>query len=109
MALTASAATGAGCRVIAVVEKELGGRFHIHAAIEPPRHMSRESFERMVEQCWLKTDYGYGRIHFAHKSDGGEPDSGWIAYMLKAKQKSGLEDWSDCIDWDSFHNPITGA
>jgi hypothetical protein len=29
--------------------------------------------------------------------------------MLKSSQKSGLENWFDCIDLDSLHNPIADA
>ena len=31
-------------------------------------------------------------------------DSGWIGYMLKKRQKDGLEQWSDCI-LGTFYNP----
>jgi hypothetical protein len=45
--------------VIAVIEKHIDGRWHYHAAIEPPQHLSAEAFETLIRDCWHKTDWGY--------------------------------------------------
>lgn len=91
-------------RVIAVLEKGLHGRWHYHAAIEPPFHISLEDFEKLVHECWRKTHWGYDRVLVRDNAD-----QGWIIYMLKPRQKSEFETWSDCIDWDTLHNPIADA
>ena len=90
-------------RVIAVLERGHSGRYHIHAAIEPPAHLSEEQFVDAVRGCWLETDWGYdeGLVR-------SEADAGWIGYMLKNRQKQGLEQWSDCL-LGTFYNPIAGA
>jgi hypothetical protein len=87
-------------KVLPVLEKEEGGRFHLHAAIEPPEHLSQLEFKSLINRCWSKTHWGYNvnLVRFG-------ADQGWIDYQLKPGQKSGLETWSDCIDWKSFHNP----
>lgn len=93
---------GKRLRVLPVVEKSADGRWHIHAAVEPPAHITAEQFENEIRYCWTKkTDLGYRQIDIQPNANGG-----WIDYMLKARQKSGLETWEDCIDWYSFHNPI---
>jgi len=72
-----------------------------HAAIELPPHLSALQFDELARECWKKGDWGGPRIEIKDNAD-----RGWIEYMLKPWQKSGLEDWSDCIDWESLHNPI---
>ena len=91
-------------RLIAVLEKDLSGRWHFHAAIEPPAHFSPEQFDEEVRRCWAKTHWAYREVMVRDNAD-----PGWLKYMFKQRQKSGLEHWSDCIDWDTFHNPIAGA
>jgi hypothetical protein len=73
-------------RVIAVVEKEESGRRNIHAAIEPPLHLTVAEFEQAIILCWHKVDWGHRNILIRHKADGG-----WIKYMLKRRQKSSLD------------------
>jgi hypothetical protein len=86
-------------RVIPVLEKDQERRFHYHAAIEPPSHLSREHFQALICHCWSQTHWAYNRnlVKFG-------ANEGWIGYMLKRRQKSGFEAWSDCIDWHNFHN-----
>ena len=91
-------------RVIAVLEKELYGRWHYHAAIELPAHISLVNFERLIHESWGKTHWGYDRVQVRDNAD-----QRWVRYMLKPRQKSGFETWSDCIDWDPLHNPIADA
>jgi hypothetical protein len=91
--------------VIPILEKDKGGRWHIHAAIEPPLHMDAAEFESLIQHCWQKTHWGYDRITINQSAN-----RRWIKYMLKPSQKSGLEAWVDCIGWNSLHNqPIVGA
>jgi hypothetical protein len=49
-------------KVIPVIEKERGGRFHFHAAIELRPHLDAAEFERIVRQCWCKTDWSDNRF-----------------------------------------------
>ena len=95
---------GKQLKVIPVVEKSRMGRFHLHAAIEPPKHIPNERFRELVEECWSRTDWGYRKTKIRFNAD-----QGWVDYMLKENQKSGFEAWSDCIDWNSFYNPIADA
>jgi hypothetical protein len=88
-------------RVIAILEKSADGRWHFHAAIEPPLHVGTPDFLTLIRHCWQRVDWAYREVEIRSNAD-----KGWIDYMLKPKQKSGLEVWSDCIDWTCFHNPI---
>jgi hypothetical protein len=95
---------GKRVKVLPVIEKEAHGRWHYHAAIELPAHIDGVIFEQMVRDCWSKVDWGYHRILLRDNAD-----RGWLDYILKPRQKSGLEAWPDCIDWESLHNPIADA
>ena len=53
----------------------------------------------LIHYCWSKVDWGYREILVRQNAD-----RGWIYYMLKRRQKSVFDAWSDCIDWDSLHN-----
>jgi hypothetical protein len=93
---------GKQLRVVAVLEKSEYGRFNIHAAIEPPEHLDHSEFETLIKGCWTGTDWGYDEIKVRPGAD-----TGWIDYMLKYRQKDGLENWSDCI-LGTFYNPTVG-
>jgi hypothetical protein len=95
---------GKRVKILPVIEKAKNGRWHYHAAIELPAHLDAVQFEQMVCDCWSKVDWGYDRILLRDNAD-----RGWLYYMLKPYQKSGLERYSDCIDWESLHNPIVDA
>jgi len=89
-------------RVIPIIEKDEDGRWHIHAAIEAPAHMTPWQFQNEIMRCWPTKNlwaYKFNQIKFG-------ADVGWVNYLLKLRQKSGLEAWSDSIDWYSFYNPI---
>lgn len=86
-------------RIIAALEKGADRRFHYHIAIEPPLHLSPEDFAAYVRHCWAQVDWAYKR-----KSIEFGANKGWVYYMLKLRQKSGLEAWSDCLDWQNFYN-----
>jgi hypothetical protein len=91
-------------RVIPILEKSLGGRWHFHAAMEPPAHLSIVDFEGLIRKCWSGTGWGYEQVLVR-----AEADAGWIGYLLKPSQKAGFEHSWDCIDWESFHNPVADA
>jgi hypothetical protein len=84
--------------VIPVVEKETYGRWHIHAAIEMPSRFNPVAFRELIVDCWSHVDWSRERVDFKESAN-----QGWIKYMLKGRQKSDLETWSDCIIWESFH------
>ena len=90
---------GKQLRILPILEKETHGRWHIHAAIEPPNHIEPDLFTVLIHDCWSKVDWGYREILVRPSAD-----RGWIYYMLKRRQKSEFEAWSDCIDWESLHN-----
>jgi hypothetical protein len=90
---------GKQLRVLPILEKEERGRWHFHAAIEPPSHTEPDQFKALISRCWSKVDWGYREIVVRPNAD-----RGWIKYMLKHRQKSAFDAWSDCIDWDSLHN-----
>ena len=79
-----------GYDLIAVLEKDLLGRWHFHAAIEPPAHLSPEQFDKEIRCCWAKTHWAYREVMVRDNAD-----PGWLKYMFKQRQKSGLEHWSD--------------
>jgi len=95
---------GKRLRVIPVLEKDGDGRFHFHAAVEHPEHVTAWRFEMAVRESWCGTDWACDRISIEFRAD-----EGWVDYMLKPRQKSGLDAWSDCIDWSCFFNPIAGV
>jgi len=85
-------------------ERGTSGRWHIHCAIELPTHFDAIALERLVRVCWIKVEWGCGRILVR---DGA--NAGWIDYMLKRRQKSAFDVFFDCIIVESFHNPIVDA
>jgi hypothetical protein len=95
---------GKTLRIIPVLEKSTGGRWHYHVAIEPPTHLDAVEFEALIHNCWAETDWGYREVMVRD-----DADSGWIRYMLKPSQKSCFDGWADCIDWFSLNNPVVDA
>jgi hypothetical protein len=64
--------------------------------------MTPWQFRNEIMRCWPTKNlwaYKFNQIKFG-------ADVGWVNYLLKLRQKSGLEAWSDSIDWYSFYNPI---
>ena len=92
---------GKRLRVIPILEKSADGRWHYHAAIEPPSFMEANRFGEIAMDVWLQTPLGYGRGEISI-----DADAGWFAYMAKFRSKSGLECYYDCIDTEAFHNPL---
>jgi len=65
---------------------------------------SAMSIEQIIHELGPQTDWGYGNIKvMSHENEY------LVAYMLKPGQKSWSETWFDCIDWNSFYNPIADA
>jgi hypothetical protein len=96
---------GENCaRALRSWDRGTSGRWHIHCAIELPLHFDGISLERIVRECWVKVEWGYGRILVR---DG--TNVGWIDYMLKDRQKSEFDGFVDCIIIESLHNPIADA
>ena len=95
---------GQKLRVLPVLERGNPGRWHIHCAVEMPSHIHATSFEKLICNCWTKVRWAYDR---ALVRDG--TDEGWVAYMLKPRQKSGFDSVLDCIILESLHNPIADA
>jgi hypothetical protein len=95
---------GKRLRVIAILEKSEGGRWHYHAAIEPPTFIDHIAFGELAMKTWSETDsgYGYGDVCL-------NANSGWITYMTKRRTKSPFEHYFDCIDTDAFYNPAASA
>jgi hypothetical protein len=85
-------------------ERGTSGRWHIHCAIELPRHFDAIALERLIRDCWAKVEWGCARILVR---DGA--NAGWINYMLKHRQKSQFDDILDCMIVESLYNPIVDA
>ena len=62
---------GRRLRVIPIVEKSADGRWHYHAAIEPPSHMDANSFGDTAMEAWLQTPLGYDHGDVAINVDTG--------------------------------------
>lgn len=95
---------GKRLKVIPVLEKQRDGRWHFHVAIEPPPHFSELHFKILIRDCWDKVHWAYGQDEIEINAN-----QGWTNYMLKLRQKSELESFSDCIDWETIHNPVVDA
>lgn len=91
-------------RVIPILEKSMGGRWHYHIAIEPPLFIEHAAFGELAMEAWLKGDLGYGHGDVCLRAD-----PGWINYMTKGRTKSAFEHYFDCIDIDAYYNPVASA
>jgi len=69
--------------VIPVVEGNDSIRIHVHLVLECPTHINRETFESLVRECWLKTNFGHKNIDLKPVHD----YRGWVNYILKNKSK----------------------
>ena len=93
-----------GLRVIAFIEKSKDRRYHFHAAIEAPKHMTQEAFCKFAMDVWLQQYFGYG-----HGDAKTNADRGWIDYMAKFRSKDGFDHYFDCLNIDAFNNKIVIA
>ena len=97
---------GKRLRVLDVVEKDKHGRRHIHAVIEPPEQMTDFQFRQAIKKCWVGKNEKSKNIWAYRETDiKFDADEGAVKYLLKFRQKSDLEAWSDSIDWYSYYNP----
>jgi hypothetical protein len=90
---------GKRLQAMAILEKSVEGRYHFHAAIEAPKHMTQEEFCKLAMDVWLEQNFGYG-----HGDAKANADRGWIDYMAKVRSKDGFDHYFDCLDIDTFHN-----
>jgi len=81
--------------VFPIVEGTKDKRFHFHAVIDCPRPELMEIFPELIEQCWLKTHWGYDQIDIKPNAD-----NGWIRYITKLRDK---QDFSLSIDIANIH------
>ena len=88
-------------RVLAVVEKDRDGRWHIHAAIEPPEHMSEQQFRREILRIWPRKISG--RIERT-RSSSTLTRVGSITSSSSGKSRVS-RGGQNSIDWYSFYNP----
>ena len=94
-------------RVLPVVEKDKHERWHIHAVLEPPKQITDFQFRQAIKKCWVGKNEKSKNIWAYRETDiKFDANEGAVKYLLKFRQKSGLEAWSDSIDWYSFYNPI---
>jgi hypothetical protein len=91
-------------RALRSSERGTSGRWHIHCAIELPSHFDAVEFENLIRDCWVKVEWGYGRILVRD-----DANAGWVNYMLKGRQKSEFDGFLDCIIIESLHNPTADA
>ena len=50
---------GKRLQTMAFLEKSKEGRFHYHAAIEAPKHMTQDEFCKFAMHVWLEQYFGY--------------------------------------------------
>jgi len=86
------------CRVVAAVECDADGRWHVHAAIEGPAEMGAFQFEFCLRTQWRKI---FGSDKFWVKRNA---DLGWIKYMFKHRQKGMFDQDIDGLDLGSYSN-----
>jgi hypothetical protein len=82
---------GNGLRVISVHERDELVRLHNHAIVDRPDHMDFDQFKSAVEECWLKTTWGYRQMHIVPVTS-----NGWTRYITKSNQKP---EYDLAIDW----------
>jgi hypothetical protein len=81
-------------------ERGVSGRWHIHCAIELPKHVDAVALEGLIRSSWSKVEWGYGQILVRDNAN-----EGWISYMLKRTQKSQFDGPLDCVIIESLNNP----
>lgn len=86
---------GKAVAIIPVIEHDETHRYHVHAAIDCPEHLTVEAFSTMIREAWSRTDWGYEHMHIEPHAD-----AGWVSYMTKRRQKA---DYGLSIDWMNFH------
>lgn len=87
----ASKRLGRGLRVIPILEHDELVRFHNHAVIDRPQHVTFQDFKVQIECCWSKTTWGYQESVIVPMTS-----PGWIRYITKTDQKP---EFDLAIDW----------
>jgi hypothetical protein len=64
------------------LEKGRDGRWHIHACIRRPSHVTIEQFQLIVEECWKDSRWALDRTQIEEYRGGG------LSYILKEGQDS---------------------
>ena len=79
-----------------VMEKsKKDNRPHVHLILEKPDRIDEIEFEKLINECWGKTNFGYEHTHVKQiYSDG------WLDYLLKDRTKTDL--LTD-IDWENTY------
>jgi hypothetical protein len=88
-------------RIVPVIEHDDIHRWHYHAAIDCPPHVSSETFPLLIAEAWAATDFGDRQIEIKPGAE-----RGWVSYMLKGRSK---DEYDLSIDWLNFHNPLTAV
>lgn len=83
--------------VIPVLEQDRSSRFHYHAAIDRPAHVTHSEFCDIISETWRNSRWGKQRLQIIPGAD-----CGWTKYILKRTSKV---NWFDSIDWQNFYNP----
>ena len=86
-------------RTVPVYEVSQDQRLHIHAAIKVPRTTTTNEFIYSIGFAWAKTKWARPKVGIAEVYS-----SGWSQYLAKRRTKSDL---SECVLWESLHNPST--
>ena len=93
-----------GTELKMLVVREVSGhqRHHLHLIVEQPDRLTFKQFKNLVEDSWLRTDFGHFQTHF-EKPSSEDREDGWVTYLLKNRTKVSLE---SSIDWSNstiFH------
>jgi hypothetical protein len=81
---------GSRLNVVPALEKSPTSRLHYHMVLQNPYPENPDKFERMIDEAWDKTRFGYRETH-VHR----HIDHGWTNYITKTA--------SDGIDWENYH------
>lgn len=80
-------------KVLPVLERSKGKRYHFHLTLENPFPNDPNRFKHLIESCWKKTKFGYDHVDINDNID-----QGWNDYITKFNNKE------DEVDWMNFNN-----
>jgi len=80
-------------KVLPVIERSKGKRYHFHLTLENPFPNDPNRFKHLIESCWKKTKFGYDHVDINDNID-----QGWNDYITKFNNKE------DEVDWMNFNN-----
>ena len=105
---------GKKLRRIVVIEKSKRGYWHIHLCLElpEPSRISKADFIQLMTTVWQKMHQRHGLPKI---KDAPTPE-GWVRYLGKLDQKSGLDSWADHIAigsagpwWENYQGRMDAA